>query len=167
MFDEEKKNEKLIEYYELGYNDAVNNIEVESIFGIDDILMNSYRIGAVHGKCDPNDEFDEPEHLASYSQVYGKDDDLIFVLDKKEGLLLQAMVQHYSDEEILKADGLDEAVIGIDVNSMRLVYSAEKAILIFARDMKYTQAIEYFEYNTECAYMGEKTPIWCHSDYYL
>jgi hypothetical protein len=34
--------------------------------------------------------------------------------------LLDNIVEYYQEEEILKADGFDEAVIGIDEGSMRL-----------------------------------------------
>jgi len=68
----------------------------------------------------------------------------------------------YPDETFLQADGLDGAIIGVDEASMRLVYSKEKAIEIMAKafDGDYEEAIEYLEYNTFGAYVGEQTPIW-------
>ena len=36
-----------------------------------------------------------------------------------EETLLDIIVEAYPDEEILKADGFDEAIIGIDDHSMR------------------------------------------------
>jgi len=77
--------------------------------------------------------------------------------------MLEIIIENYQDEEILKADGFDDAVIGIDTNSMRLIYSVQKCIDILKEDeMDEIDAIEYFEYNVIGAYVGEKTPIWCN-----
>jgi hypothetical protein len=65
----------------------------------------------------------------------------------------------------LKANGFDEAVIGVDLNTERLIYSVSKCIQVLCRDMSEEEAMEYFEYNVSNAYVGEKTPIWCYDDY--
>ena len=63
----------------------------------------------------------------------------------------------------LTADGLDRAMIGIgDRNGNKVaVYSSEKCIEVFMEDNEwcYDDAIDYFCYNTEGAYMGKYTPI--------
>lgn len=75
------------------------------------------------------------------------------------------IVEMYSDESFLTADGFDEAIIGVDENSMRLIYSVTKCLEILqAQGMDETDALEYFSYNVSGAYMGEKTPIWCTDD---
>jgi len=75
--------------------------------------------------------------------------------------MIDSIIERYPDESFLKADGFDEALIGVDNKSMRLVYSVSKCIQILCRDMNEEDAIEYFDYNVSGAYMGEKTPIWC------
>lgn len=65
------------------------------------------------------------------------------------------------DGEFLFADGFDEAIIGIDSKSDRVIYSILKCIEILKKDMNELDAIEYFYYNVEGSYVGEKTPIWC------
>jgi hypothetical protein len=76
--------------------------------------------------------------------------------------MLEKIVEQFQDEEILKADGFDEAVIGIDENSMRLIYSVEKCIdILMKQGMDMTEAVEYFEFNVSGSYVGDKTPIWC------
>ena len=77
--------------------------------------------------------------------------------------MLEGIVENFPDEDILKADGFDNAVIGIDITTMRLIYSKLQCIevLILEEDMAYEEALEYLEYNTFNAYVGEKTPIWC------
>ena len=77
--------------------------------------------------------------------------------------MLEGIVENFPDEDILKADGFDNAVIGIDIATMRLIYSKLKCIevLMLDDDMDYEDALEYLEYNTFNSYVGEKTPIWC------
>ena len=77
--------------------------------------------------------------------------------------MLEGIVENFPDEDILKADGFDNAVIGIDITTMRLIYSKLQCIevLILEADLSYEEALEYLEYNTFNAYVGEKTPIWC------
>ena len=85
----------------------------------------------------------------------------------KEKNLLTRILENFEGEEILIADGYDDAVIGIERMSMRLIYSVSKCIAILEEDQGMTplDAIEYFTYNTEGAYVGEKTPIWCWDDF--
>ena len=75
--------------------------------------------------------------------------------------LLQILEQ-YPDEEFLVAVGFDEAIIGFESRSMRLVYSAEECIdILMGRGMDETEAIEHFDINVAGAFVGEKTPIFC------
>jgi hypothetical protein len=78
--------------------------------------------------------------------------------------MLDKIIEWFPDEEILKADGFDDAIIGIEDFSMRLIYSVSKCIHILKEDMSEEDAIEHFEYNVKGAYVGEKTPIWCIDD---
>jgi hypothetical protein len=76
--------------------------------------------------------------------------------------MLEKIVEQFQDEEILKADGFDDAVIGIEESSMRLIYSVEKCInILMKQGMDMTEAVEYFDFNVSGSYIGEKTPIWC------
>ncbi len=75
--------------------------------------------------------------------------------------VLNKIIDTYPDEQFLKADGLDEAVIGVEEDEMRLVYSVDKCIEIFmSQGMEYDEALEFFDYNVRGAWMGDKTPIW-------
>jgi hypothetical protein len=75
--------------------------------------------------------------------------------------MLNKILEVY-DDEILKANGFDEAIVGIDEKSMRLIYSVKKCIDVLMFDMSEEDAIEYFTYNISDSYVGEKTPIWCY-----
>ena len=80
--------------------------------------------------------------------------------------MLDNILEWFPEEEILKADGYDDAIIGIDDSSMRLIYSVRKCIQILIEDEGMTEedAVEHFHYNTKGAWVGEKTPIWCTDD---
>ena len=78
---------------------------------------------------------------------------------------IEDIIESYPDEELLQADGFDDALLGVvtDFNAKpRLAYSKDKCIsILMVRDgMSYEEAIEYFDYNVSGAYVGEKTPIW-------
>lgn len=75
--------------------------------------------------------------------------------------MIDSIIEKYPDESFVKADGFDEALIGVDTQSMRLIYSIDKCINILCRDMNELDAIEYFNFNVSGSYVGEKTPIWC------
>ena len=40
--------------------------------------------------------------------------------------MLDKILEWFPEEEILKADGFDEAIIGIDIDTIRLIYSTSK-----------------------------------------
>ena len=77
-------------------------------------------------------------------------------------MTLEEIIDIYPEESFLKADGFEKAIIGIDPNSMRLVYDRNKMVDILIEDegMTHEDAIEHLEFNTYCAYVGEKTPIY-------
>ncbi len=65
---------------------------------------------------------------------------------------------------MLLADGFEGAFIGVATRCGQptlAVYSAHKCIkLLVERDgMTHEEAMEYFEYNTEGAWLGDRTPI--------
>jgi hypothetical protein len=79
--------------------------------------------------------------------------------------MIETILDHYQDEQFLKADGFDDAIIGVEESTMRLIYSVSKCIEILCKDMDMEDAIEYFDFNVSGSYMGEKTPIWCYDDF--
>ena len=78
--------------------------------------------------------------------------------------MIQKILDIYPDEDILMADGFDDAIIGIETKTMRLIYSVSKCIEILSIEMTEEEALEYFHFNVMDAYVGEKTPIWCLDD---
>ena len=79
--------------------------------------------------------------------------------------MLERILEYYSEETFLKVDGFDEAIIGVDENQVRLIYSVTKCLEILMSEMSYDDALEHFNFNVSGSYMGEKTPIWCEDNY--
>lgn len=79
--------------------------------------------------------------------------------------MIDYILVQYPEDVFLKADGFDEAIIGVDEITMRLIYSVRKCIEILMRDMEEEEAVEYFNYNVSGSYVGEKTPIWCQDNF--
>ena len=68
----------------------------------------------------------------------------------------------HTEDGLLFADELDDAIIGICPSTLKVVYSRNKVIEIFIKKDGMTEedAIEHSEYNTFGAYVGKQTPIW-------
>lgn len=72
------------------------------------------------------------------------------------------ILEHFADtDDVLFADGFDDAIIGFDPNLWRVVYSRNRCIEILMKEGdSELDAIDYLEYNTFNAYVGKKTPVW-------
>ena len=93
---------------------------------------------------------------------------------------IDAFADRHDDEEILRADGLDEACVGWtdswngNERNIRLVYDIGKVIAILQeRDgMTYEDAVEFYDFNIAGAYLGKGTPVFINSlqdtaEYYM
>lgn len=77
--------------------------------------------------------------------------------------MLDVILEKYPDEKFLKADGFDEAILGVEEKQMKLIYSVKSCIDILIREgMTDEDAIDHFYFNIEGSYVGEKTPVWCN-----
>jgi hypothetical protein len=68
-------------------------------------------------------------------------------------------IKESADPQALCADGFDDAIIGTDTEG-RIVYNINRMIEILMEEdeMDELEAIEYLEFNTLFAYVGEMTP---------
>lgn len=67
--------------------------------------------------------------------------------------------------EMLIADGLDAAIIGVGARCGQpdiVAYNVEKVLeILVARDgMTYEEALEFYEFNIAGAWVGDQTPLW-------
>jgi hypothetical protein len=80
--------------------------------------------------------------------------------------MIEKILETYDDASFMKADGFDNAIIGVYEVDMRFIYSLSKCIDILKKDgMNYEEAREFFDFNVSGSYVGEKTPIWCYDDF--
>ena len=67
----------------------------------------------------------------------------------------------YPDLELLQADGFDDAIIGIEPLSGKVIYDIDKMVIVLNHEgLSSEEAIEYLDYNVLNAYVGENTPIY-------
>lgn len=64
--------------------------------------------------------------------------------------MLQEILDLFPEDEFLKMDGFDNAIIGFDQQQMKLIYSVEKCIEVLIENdgLSLDEAIDFFEYNT-------------------
>ena len=100
----------------------------------------------------------------------------------KKPTLLEVILESYPEVKYFKTDGFDSAIIGVDEDSVKLIYSVKKCIEILTKQMKvkkselengetiefkkYDLALEYFEYNVKGS-KGKDMPIWCEDNFLI
>ena len=79
------------------------------------------------------------------------------------GMSEKERIQNWSEEEILTADGLDDAIVGLArrPNLVTVAYDVNKMLEIMVDGgMSAEEAREFFEFNVVDAWMGENTPVY-------
>mgnify|MGYP001473783587 FL=1 len=79
-------------------------------------------------------------------------------------MILKMILERMSElnPKALKADGFDDAILGISSrigDDSLLAYDYDKCIKILQKDMSYEEAVEFMEFNVVGSYVGEGTPI--------
>ena len=76
--------------------------------------------------------------------------------------LLEEYGDLIGDVELVTVDGYDDAILGIDSKSYRVIYDADEMvdILMEDEDMSEEEALEYLDYNVFNAWIGDQTPIY-------
>jgi len=80
------------------------------------------------------------------------------------GMVIEVGFLCEEHENLLPADGFDEAILGLCERAgsdVVVAYDRDKCIdILVERDgMEYEEAIEYFEFNVVGAWMGDNTPV--------
>ena len=93
--------------------------------------------------------------------------DIIKELRENRAKRIEELKETIADHnpEALFADGFDNAILGYSTD-LRVIYSVDQIMetLVERDGMTPDEAIEYFEYNISCAYMGEYTPIYMYEE---
>jgi len=80
-------------------------------------------------------------------------------------IIIKEIINNYlieNEEQSLFADGFDEAIIGVDSMTSRIIYSVSLCYKILQeRDkLSFEDAQEHLAFNVFGSYVGDKTPIW-------
>ena len=66
-------------------------------------------------------------------------------------------------DDLMFADGFDEAILGISYDNCSIMYSYNKAVDILCKKMEYDDAVEFLYFNT-LSITGKNMPIWVMDD---
>jgi hypothetical protein len=68
------------------------------------------------------------------------------------------------EDQMLFADGFDDCIIGVSHGIEPVVVYDKQAMIdeLVKQGMEYIDAIEYLEFNTWGAYVGEQTPLYIY-----
>jgi len=70
----------------------------------------------------------------------------------------------FPEQEILQADGFDNAIIGLEPLSGKVIYDIQKMTMVLIDEgLTHEDAIEYLDFNVLNAYVGENTPLYIHT----
>jgi len=88
--------------------------------------------------------------------------------------MLESIIDNYPDQDIYILENLDDAIIGYNKQSNRVIYSVKKIIELIMieeklNDKNFTlhDAMDYFGYNIESNSCGEFSPILCYDNFEL
>lgn len=74
---------------------------------------------------------------------------------------LEKLHEMYPELELFKADGFDDAIIGIEPLSGKVIYDIDLMVsVLMGEGLTSEEAIEYLDFNVLNAYVGEMTPIY-------
>jgi len=77
---------------------------------------------------------------------------------------IEKIHEMYPDMDFLQADGFDEAIVGVEPLSGKLIYNITKMMWVLVDEgLSTEEAMEYLDYNVLNSYVGEQTPIYIQS----
>lgn len=77
-------------------------------------------------------------------------------------IALKDIIEMFHEEDIIKADGFDDCIVGVETSShIRLVYSTQLILetLMKNSEMNWEEAVDFFGFNIEGS-KGEGYPIY-------
>lgn len=77
---------------------------------------------------------------------------------------LNKIINEYPEDYFITAEGFSEAVVGVDLDSRRLIYSVSRCIdiLVYEDDMILEEAVDYFETTLRKSFPEGTGPIWAN-----
>lgn len=77
---------------------------------------------------------------------------------------LNKIINEYPEDDFEVVEGFSDAVVGVDLDSRRLIYSVSRCldILIYEDSMIFEDALEYFEGTIRKSFPEGTGPIWAN-----
>ena len=77
---------------------------------------------------------------------------------------LNKIINEYPEDDFEVVEGFSDAVVGVDLDSRRLIYSVSRCldILIYDDNMIFEDALEYFEETIRKSFPEGEGPIWAN-----
>lgn len=80
--------------------------------------------------------------------------------------ILNKILEAYPDELFLRADGFDDAIIGVQTDKMVIAYSCKKCVdILTEKGYDYVDAIDFFEFSVKNVDFGKKTPVFIEDNF--
>ena len=77
---------------------------------------------------------------------------------------IEKIHDQFPELEVLQADGFDDAIIGLEPLSGKLIYDISKMVEVLLEEgLSHEDAIEHLDFNVLDAYVGENTPLYIHT----
>jgi hypothetical protein len=87
-------------------------------------------------------------------------------MNKKGKIKLNSIIEIYGEKTLEKIKGFDDAVIGLEVKTDRLIYSVKKCINILKKQMSAEEAIDHFYMEIYLEKIEENKVMFCE-DYLI
>jgi hypothetical protein len=87
-------------------------------------------------------------------------------MNKKGQKKLNLIIKIYGEKTLEKIDGFDNAIIGVEVKTDRLIYSVKKCLEILKKQMPTEEAIDHFYMDIFSGSQQESKVIFCE-DYLI
>ena len=78
---------------------------------------------------------------------------------------IEIIQEMYPDEELLVADGFDDAIIGYSDELKKVIYSLNACvdILMANHGLQYDEAIEFFVFSVQGSFIGDESPLFINT----
>jgi len=87
-------------------------------------------------------------------------------MNKKNSKTLDLLIEVYTEVNLNKIEGFDRAIIGVEVETKKLIYSSSKCIKLLSETMPKEEAIDYFYFEIYSEKKSIENFIFCE-DYLI
>tara|TARA_R110000744_G_scaffold100658_1_gene194217 strand:- start:629 stop:868 length:240 start_codon:yes stop_codon:yes gene_type:complete len=79
--------------------------------------------------------------------------------------MIEKIKETFANKTFITIYGFDSAILGLDENEIKLVYSVKKILEILEKTMTCEEALEYFYFNMPGSKKDINCPTYCYDNY--